>query len=70
MITDDYWLAISHRYRVKVRLLAEKHNISTACAFRNIIYNLKHEISHKQNGYFCGYLTGRQIENMIDQVSR
>jgi hypothetical protein len=70
MTTDDYWLAISHRYRVKVRMLAERHNIPTARAFRNIIYNLKHEFRLKQNGYFCGYLTGRQIENMIDQVSR
>jgi hypothetical protein len=70
MTINDYWRVISKKHQYKVLFLAKKHEVSTNQVFRNIIHNLVYEIRQEQNGHFCGYLTGIQIERMIDQVSR
>ena len=70
MTANDYWRIISRRHQIKVRTLAEKHNVSVGRAFRNIVDHLKRERSQLDEiGVFNGYVTADQIEHMIDIVS-
>jgi hypothetical protein len=71
MTVNDYWQIISRRHQIKVRMLADKHNVSVGRAFRNIVDHLKQERSQiHELGVFNGYVTADQIEHMIDTISR
>ena len=69
MNNREYWYVISRKHQSKVRLLAQKHSVTTDQAFRNIVnYLMQERINDRHLGVFNGYLTGRQIEKVIDLI--
>ncbi len=71
MTNNDYWQVISKRHQIKVRTLAEKHQVSAERAFRNIVNHLKHEMTQfRESGQSPRLLSGKLIEETIDLIAR
>ena len=67
---NNYWNVISSKHQNKLRFQAKKREITLDCALRNIVNYLKSENHNSSRPhYFKEFITGRDIEKMIDMIS-
>ena len=65
---EEYWNMISSGHQRKLLFLARQSGVDSETAMRNIVNYLKQDDS-KRPEYFKDFITGKNIEGMIDMIS-
>ena len=67
---NTYWNVISSKHQDKLSFLAKRSGVTADCALRNIINYLKSiNNSSSRPDHFKDFITGRDIEKMVDLIT-